>query len=210
MKQTSLLVKTIVQITTGLTILLIILGYIGYQNTKDGLESSMRADTETLVGRLTSSLPISVWNFNTDIAGKAVEAEVKADFVNSIAVISNGTRFVSRAKAQDGSLTEAQSSPRLSAFELKAPLQFLENETLHEVGEVVVTFNEDRNCKALSEAFRLELIRIISLDLIAAILITLIIKSSVTSPIEKVRMAIEDIAQGNGNCTGFKRQNEAI
>ena len=206
MKQTSLLVKTIVQITTGLTILLIILGYIGYQNTKDGLESSMRADAETLVGRLSSSLPISVWNFDTDIAGKAVEAEVKADFVNSIAVISNGTRFVSRAKAQDGSLTEAQSSPRLSAFELKAPLQFLENETLHNVGEVVVTFNEDRNRKALSEAFRLELIRIISLDLIAAILITLVIKSSVTSPIEKVRMAIEDIAQGNGDLT--KRLNE--
>lgn len=206
MSQTSLLVKTIVQITAGLTLLLIILGYIGYNNTRQGLEEALQADAQNVVDRLSSSLPISVWNFDTGIAGKTIEAEINADFINSVAVFSNGELFAGRAKAQDGTITEAKASPRLSAFELKAKLQFEEDGTLNDVGEILVTFNNDRTRAALSEAFRLEMIRIISLDLIAAILIAIIIKASVTVPIEKVRLAIEDIAEGNGDLT--KRLDE--
>lgn len=201
MKQTSLLIKTISQITLGLTILLVLLGIVGYNNTKNDLEQAAMADSQHVIDRLSASLPISIWNFDTSIAGKAIDAEISADFINSIAVISNGEVFVSRAKSLDGSIKESKNSPRTSAFTLTNKLEFEEDGTLNPVGELVIVYNQDRTEAALNDAFNLEIFRIILLDIAAAFLVTLIIRSSVIRPIASVRNAIEDIAQGNGDLT---------
>lgn len=201
MKQTSLLIKTISQITLGLTILVVTLGVIGYNNTKSDLEKAAIADSQHVIDRLSASLPISIWNFDTSIAGKAIDAEISADFINSITVISNGEVFVSRAKALDGSITENKNSPRISAFTLTNKLEFEEDGTLNPVGELTIVYNQDRTQAALDDAFNLEVLRVILLDIAAAILVTLIIRSSVIRPIANVRNAIEDVAQGNGDLT---------
>lgn len=201
MKQTSLLVKTISQITLGLTVLLILLGMIGYNNTKTDLEESAAADAQHVVDRLAASLPISIWNFDSSIAGKAIDAEISADFINSISVISNGEVFVSRAKSLDGSITENKNSPKSQSFILNQNLEFEEDGTMNPVGELIITYNQDRTEAALSDAFNLEILRIILLDIAAAVLISLVIRNSVTRPILSVRNAIQDIAQGNGDLT---------
>jgi methyl-accepting chemotaxis protein len=201
MKQTSLLVKTISQITLGLTILLIILGTIGYNNTKSDLENAAKSDSQRVVDRLAASLPISIWNFDTSIAGKALDAEVSADFINSIAVIVNGEVFVSRAKGLDGTVSENKNSPRTSAFTLNKNLEFEEDGTMNPVGELTIVYNQDRTESALNDALNLEILRIILLDIAAAFLVTLIIRSSVIRPIMDIRNAIQDIAQGNGDLT---------
>jgi methyl-accepting chemotaxis protein len=201
MKQTSLLVKTISQITLGLTILLIVLGMIGYTNTKSDLESSAATDAQNVVDRLAASLPISIWNFDSSIAGKAIDAEITADFINSITVISNNEVFVSRAKSLDGSITANKNSPRSLAFTLKKNLEFEEDGSMNPVGELIITYNQDRTESALSDALNLEILRIILLDIAAAFLIMFIIRSSVIRPIRSVRDAIQDIAQGNGDLT---------
>ncbi len=201
MKQTSLLIRTISQITIGLTILLVLLGTIGYNNTKGDLEAAATTDAQNVIERLSASLPISIWNFDTSIAGKALDSEITADFINSITIISNGEVFVSRAKSLDGSITENKNSPRSSVFTLTNKLEFEEDGTVNPVGELTIVYNQDRTEAALNDAFNLEVLRIILLDIAAAILVTLIIRSSVIRPINSVRKAIEDIAQGNGDLT---------
>ncbi len=201
MKQVSLLIKTISQITFGITVLLVLLATIGYNNTKSDLEAAAIADSQYVIDRLSASLPISIWNFDASIASKALDSEISADFINSITVISNGEVFVSRAKALDGSITESKHSPREKAFTLKQNLEFEEDGTLNPVGELVIVYNQARTEKALNDAFNLEILRIILLDIAAAILVTLIIRSSVIRPITSVRNAIQDIAQGNGDLT---------
>ena len=201
MKQTSLLIKTISQITLSLTILLIALGAIGYNNTKTDLEQAAQADSQHVIDRLSASLPISIWNFDANIASKAIDAEISADFINSITVTNNGEIFVSRAKSLDGSITEKNNSPRSSAFTLTNNLEFEEDGTLNPVGKLTIVYNQDRTEAALNDAFNLEVFRIILLDIAAAILISLIIQKSVIRPIQSVRKAIEDIAQGNGDLT---------
>ena len=199
--QPSLLIKTISQITLGLTILLVVLGYIGYNNTKADLKQAAIADSQHVIDRLSASLPISIWNFDTSIASKAIEAEISSDFINSITIVSNGAVFVSRAKSLDGSITEKKNSPRISAFSLTKKLEFEEDGTLNPVGELTIVYNQDRTESALNDAFNLEILRIILLDIAAAILVSLIIHKSVIRPIESVRRAIEDIAEGNGDLT---------
>jgi methyl-accepting chemotaxis protein len=201
MKQTSLLIKTISQITLGLTILLVILGSVGYNNTKTDLEQAAVEDSQHVIDRLSASLPISIWNFDASIASKAIDAEISADFINSITIISNGEVFVSRAKALDGSITEKKNSPRSSAFTLTNNLEFEEDGTLNPVGELTIVYNQNRTEAALNDAFNLEILRIILLDIAAAILVALIIHKSVIRPIQSVRKAIEDIAEGNGDLT---------
>lgn len=174
---------------------------IGYNNTKTDLEESAAADAQHVVDRLAASLPISIWNFDSSIAGKAIDAEISADFINSISVISNGEVFVSRAKSLDGSITENKNSPKSHSFILNKNLEFEEDGTMNPVGELVITYNQDRTEAALSDAFNLEILRIILLDIAAAILISLVIRNSVTRPILNVRNAIQDIAQGNGDLT---------
>ncbi|NRA24019.1 MAG: HAMP domain-containing protein, partial [Oleispira sp.] len=201
MKQTSLLVKTISRITLGLTILLIILGAIGYNNTKSELEEAAKVDAQRVIERLAASLPISIWNFDTNIAGKAIDAEISADFINSITVIVNGEVFVSRAKGLDGNINSNKNSPRIKAFSLKKNLEFEEDGNMNPVGELTIVYNQERTKSALNSALNLEILRIILLDIAAAILVTLIIRSSVIHPIMKIRNAIQDIAQGNGDLT---------
>jgi methyl-accepting chemotaxis protein len=201
MKQTSLLVKTISRITLGLTVLLIILGAIGYNNTKSELEEAAKVDAQRVIERLAASLPISIWNFDTNIAGKAIDAEISADFINSITVIVNGEVFVSRAKGLDGKINNNKNSPRIKAFSLKKNLEFEEDGNMNPVGELTIVYNQERTKSALNSALNLEILRIILLDIAAAILVTLIIRSSVIHPIMKIRNAIQDIAQGNGDLT---------
>lgn len=201
MKQTSLLVKTISQITVGLTILLVILGSIGYFNTKNELKATAQADAKHVIERLSASLPISIWNFDASIASKAIGAEISADFINSITVMSNEEVFVSRAKALDGSITDNKYSPLVNAFTLTTELTFEEDGTSNPVGKLIIVYNENRMISALNNALKLELLRILLLDIAAAILVTLIIRSSVIRPIRSVRNAIQDIAQGNGDLT---------
>ena len=201
MKQTSLLVKTISQITLGLTILLVILGSIGYNNAKNDLESAAQDDARHVIDRLSASLPISIWNFDASIASKALDAEMSADFINSITVMSNDEVFVSRAKALDGSITENKHSPLMNAFTLNKKLVFEEDGSSNPVGELIIVYNENRTITALSTALNLEILRILLLDFAAAILISIIIRRSVIRPIQSVRNAIQDIAQGNGDLT---------
>jgi methyl-accepting chemotaxis protein len=201
MKQTSLLIKTISQITIGLTVLLVILGTIGYNNTKNDLEQAANADAQHVIDRLSANLPISIWNYDANTAGKSIDSEISSDFINSISIITNGKVFMSRAKSLDGSITEKKNSPRASAFTLKKQLKFEEDGALNPVGELTIVYNQDRTEAALNDAFNLEIFRIILLDIAAAILVTLIIRSSVIHPITSIRNAIEDIAQGNGDLT---------
>lgn len=201
MKHTSLLVKTISQITLGLTILLILLGTIGYNNTKSDLENAAADDAQKVVDRLAANLPISIWNFDSSIAGKAIAAEISANFINSISVVNNNEVFVSLAKSLDGSITNNKNSPRSHAFVLKKNLVFEEDGNVNPVGELIITYNQDRTEMALSNALNLEILRILLLDIAAAILISLIIRRSVIRPIMSVRNAIQDIAQGNGDLT---------
>jgi methyl-accepting chemotaxis protein len=201
MKQTSLLIKTISQITIGLTILLVILGTIGYNNTKNDLEQAANADAQHVIDRLSANLPISIWNYDASTAGKSIDSEISSDYINSISIITNGKVFMSRAKSLDGSITEKNNSPRASAFTLKKQLEFEEDGTVNPVGELTIVYNQDRTESALNDAFNLEIFRIILLDIAAAILVTLIIRSSVIYPITSIRNAIEDIAQGNGDLT---------
>jgi methyl-accepting chemotaxis protein len=201
MRQTSLLIRTISQITIGLTILLVILGTIGYNNTKSDLEHAASADAQHVIDRLSENLPISIWNFDASTAGKSIDSEITSDFINSITIISNNEVFMSRAKSLDGKITESQNSPRTSAFTLTKQLEFEEDGTINPVGELSIVYNQDRTESALNDAFNLEILRIILLDIAAAILVTLIIRSSVIRPITSIRNAIEDIAQGNGDLT---------
>lgn len=201
MNNTSLLFKTIAQITLGLTVLLIILGVIGYYNKRTSLESDLRADADHVAERLSASLPIALWNFDSEVANKAIEAEIASPLVNSITVKNSGEVFASRAKNLDGSLTDAEVSPRKTAFVLDVPLVFKEDGTANDVGTMHIEFNNDRMRKALSDALQLEVLRIVLMGVIAAILITLVIRSSVIRSIDQIKTAIEDIAQGEGDLT---------
>ena len=116
-------------------------------------------------------------------------------------MVSNDEVFVSRAKLLDGSITNNKNSPRSYAFILKKNLEFEEDGAMKPVGELIIYYNQDRTEAALSNALNLEILRILLLDIAAAILISLIIRSSVIRPIMSVRNAIQDIAQGNGDLT---------
>lgn len=206
MSANSLLFKTIVQILGVLTALLIILGIFNHQQTESRLTEELRADAETTVGRLQGSLPLPIWNFDQDTVVKALEAEIASGFINRITVVVNGEVFATRAKDATGRILESKISEFSDALTLEEKLIYEADGSANEVGSIIIGVNNQRITEALSSAFRLEVIRILLLDLIAAIAIVVIIKSSVIRPLQQVKDAISDIAEGNGDLT--KRLNE--
>lgn len=201
MSLNSLLLKTILQIVAGITVILVLLGAFNYSNTEERLLAEVQADAQNVVKRLQGSLPLPIWNFDQDTVVKNIEAELAADFVNRITVVVNEDIFATRAKNADNEIIESQASGKKDALELSEPLTYAADGDESEVGKLVIAINKERVTAALNSALQIEIFRVLLLAVIASVLITLIIKGSVISPLNKIREAIHDIAEGDGDLT---------
>lgn len=210
MPANSLLFKTIVQILGALTVLLILLGVFNHHSTEERLTQGLQNDAEQVVHRLQGSLPLPIWNFDQDTVIKAIEAELASDFVNRITVIANDEVFATRAKDAVGRVVESKVSDVDDAIELNEALVYEADGDSNEVGRIVVGINNQRVTEALNSAFQLEVMRVVLLDLIAAIAIVFIISNSVIRPLARVKEAIHDIAHGNGDLTKRLSEKGAI
>ncbi|KZZ48081.1 MAG: methyl-accepting chemotaxis protein [Saccharospirillaceae bacterium] len=207
MSSNSLLFKTILQILVVLTALLVVLGVFNYKKTESQLTEDLRSSAEKTVLRLQGSLPLPIWNFDQSTVIKAIEAELASEFLNRITVIVNDDVFATLAKDDNGVIRERRVSEYSDAIEMNEVLIYEADGESNEVGRIVIGVNNHREEKILTDAFNLEVFRILLLDLIAAIAIVLIVKTAMIRPLEKVKEAVHDIAQGNGDLT--KRLSES-
>lgn len=201
MSLNSLLLKTILQIVAGITLILVLLGAFNYSQTEQRLLNEVQADAQNVIKRLQGSLPLPIWNFDQDTVVKNIEAELAADFVNRITVVVNEDIFATRAKNAAGEIVESQTSGNTDALEFSEPLIYSADGDESEVGKLVIGINKDRVTAALNSAMQLEIFRVVLLAVIASVLITIIIRGSVIAPLNKVRTAIHDIAEGDGDLT---------
>ena len=93
MKTSSIKFRLNVLFVVIISALLLAFGAINYVKTKGKLQASMQQQVEATLGRLSASLPGSIWNFDKNQIEQGLRSEMGATFISGI-LIKNGDKLV--------------------------------------------------------------------------------------------------------------------
>ena len=102
MKTSSIKFRLNVLFVVIVSALLLVFGAINYVKAKGKLEASMVHQVDATLGRLSASLPGSIWNFDKNQIDQGLNSEMGATFISGI-IIKNGDKVVGgTARGADG------------------------------------------------------------------------------------------------------------
>jgi methyl-accepting chemotaxis protein len=183
------------------TTLLIISGAVHYVKSKNEREGSIEQQTELSLGRLGTSLPNPLWNYDKAQVEQVLRAEMSAGFLQGITIVNDNKPVGGLLRNSDGKLQTTEAPPKQFDRKISRKLSFLENGKPNPVGEVTVfiSFEEVR------AALRHDLLwlggEIILLDLILISALAFSLNWVVLSPLAQVLRAIHNIATGEADLT---------
>ncbi len=183
------------------TILLILFGYYDYSSTESDVRKRMDKSANNIMGRLGLSLPAPIWNYETDFVVRNIESEVQDAIVAGIEVRNDDGVIAAVYRDRQGNITKDSALAISTSNMIEKPLIFDDGGTENKVGIVQLYLDESPVEEALSRVLRNTVIEIIILDLILAAVMFFLLKTTVLRPLQDVKDAISDIAQGEGDLT---------
>jgi len=182
------------------SVLLVAFGAINYIKTKGKLEASVAHQVDATLGRLGTSLPGSIWNFDKLQIDQGLSAEMAATFISGI-IINNGNKIVGgSARGTDGKLISATQPPE-SDFTKSVELSYVDNGKRNAVGKVTVYVSYAEINQALRDELLWAILQILVLDIIIILALSRILSSVVLDPLAQIGAALNDIAEGEADLT---------
>ena len=200
-------------VTSAVVVLLLAgFGWYNYHATQQALDEQLLKQTEAVVGRLQSSVPSTLWNYETQQTQRIVESEVVADAIAAIFIYDDKDQMLTgQAQDSDGKVRDTNAPPETSAPIRDEPLTYDNNGDLSQVGRVVVVADNSAIEALQAKSLQRQVLQTIILVIILIAAINLLLRSLVTRPIRQVTEALKNIAQGEGDLTrrlSAKRKDE--
>ena len=137
MKTSSIKFRLNVLFVVIISTLLLCFGAINYVKAKGKLEASMVQQVDATLGRLSVSLPGSIWNFDKTQIDQVLTSEMGATFISAI-IIKNGDKVLGgAARGADGKLTSATQAPE-SDNAKAVDMEFVDSGKPNPVGKATV------------------------------------------------------------------------
>ena len=181
-------------------VVLVLFGMYNQSETSAALKDSLDKQTDAVMGRLSQSLPVTLWNYETEQMVSIVESEASANAVRGVFVFDNDKLVLGRESSQDGTLSDAV-FPTNAENTKEVELTFDDSGTLNAVGRVVILIDEHSIDTLLNESLIRILIQLVVMVLLLVTTVTVLLKQIVIRPLSKVSDALSDISQGNGDLT---------
>jgi hypothetical protein len=125
MKTSSIKFRLNVLFVVIISVLLLAFGAINYVTTQGKLEAAMAQQVDATLGRLSASLPGSIWNFDKAQIEQGLNAEMGATFIAGI-IIKNGDKLVGGAMRGADGKPAAATQPPASDFSKAVDLTYLD------------------------------------------------------------------------------------
>ena len=200
MKTSSIKFRLNVLFVVIVSALLLVFGAINYVKAKGKLEASMVHQVDATLGRLSASLPGSIWNFDKNQIDQGLNSEMGATFISGI-IIKNGDKVVGgTARGADGKPAVATQAPA-SDFSKAVDMAYVDGGKSNPVGKVTVYVSYAEINQPLRDELIWAVLQILVLDVIIVLALSRLLSSMVLNPLAQIGLALHDIAEGEADLT---------
>ena len=183
-----------------ISVLLLAFGALNYFRTKASMENAMEQQIEAALGRLSTSLPNALWNFDKTQINQSLSSEMSASFVAGIMVRNGDKTLGGMLRGADGKVTDTTQAPA-SDFTREVDLTYMDAGKPSPVGKATVFVSTAEIKQALSSELQRALLQVLILDIVIVIALSRILSSVVLNPLQAIGKALADIAEGDADLT---------
>lgn len=185
-------------------------GWYNYQRTEADLLSQRRIAISNILERLSLSLPVAVWNFDTKQADSIIRSEINRTFVRGIAVVAEDKVFLSLKHESSDRVTSGE--VRLTENDIKrtSELRYTTNNVPRTVGQVEIYVSNADIVEQLQARMAFVVGQILVLDLVLVFALWIALRSFVVMPLQKLDAALAAIAAGQLKVVSDVNSNDEI
>ena len=176
--------------TILVSIVLIAKGAYDYKVVKSSVLAEASKSIELVSQRLKLNLPAAIWMDLSEQITKIGSSELQSPYVYGIEI-----------KTLDGEVKYAQHTQGIKGEEVKQPLVYNEYEEESTVGEIVISIDQKEINTKVQAALIQIIIGVVLVDVLLVLILFILTRVIVTNPLNKVILAVTDIAHGDGDLT---------
>ncbi|MDR3669256.1 MAG: methyl-accepting chemotaxis protein [Holophaga sp.] len=184
------------------SILLIVLGVISSLRERSNLNHQLKRTVAVMQNQLAVSLPVPVWNVDSNQIENVLRAGMSAEEIDGIAVMGpNGPIAILERDPSGKPVTKDSLSAFPNSQPSEVPIVYNDNGTPKELGKLKV-FTSSRQVNA---AFRTSLLlltaQIVILDVVLILILSTVVKVGVIRPLHAFRDALAAMSGSEGDLT---------
>ena len=175
-------------------------GVYDYFSLKGKMTTELNDLTEAVAERLSTSMITALWDFNQDLGRQGIISEMKDKRIYAVVVMDKNAKepFIS-IKREDGTWEPKDYKGAVSG-DLVSNVQKVKKED-NALGEVSVYLTKKFMQKELRASVFFLFFRVVILDLILFVGMSLAIRKILVRPIKEILQRVGDIANGEGDLT---------
>lgn len=181
--------------------LLVAFGIYNQMQTGNALRATLDKQTNAVIGRLTQSLPPTLWNFETDQMISIVESEVSASEIKGVFVYDNKEIILGRMTNEFDKTVDIKKLPGDLGLTKQHALEFDDSGSVNKVGKVLILIDESAIDNLLAESQQRTVVQIVVMVILLVAMLTFLIRTIVIKPLGQIGSALNDISQGEGDLT---------
>ena len=174
-----------------------VFGAWNYNVSKTERTVDMNEQLQAAGLRLSTSLPVAIWEFNQDQIELIIKAEMGSAYVAGIRVQYGQNRAVGYQKQGDRIKTLAPDDPITADFVQSVNLHKQDGDTLKDLGDVMIYATTARIDAGLKREFYRLLAQSVAINLVAMAALYLSLSLAVLKPLRRIRDALTHIASAD-------------
>lgn len=186
-----------------ITTVLAISGAISYASTRSDLEASLEENARNAVERIQTNLSVPLWNFDQPVMLSTLSAELGLEFIQGVYLSTPKNWTLKVGRDTNGKATELQDIPPAAPGWLskEAEVTYKEGDKVQTIGKFTLQYSHAAVNTRLNREIGQTLLQILVLDLILVIALTLGLRALVIRPLQDIRNALRNIAEGEADLT---------
>jgi len=182
------------------TALLFVFCGMNFAHATNDRRAQMDRQVDAALGRLATSLPNALWNYEKSQVEQILRSEMSAPFVVGVLVTSGEKVLGGVGRDSAAKLAVIDRAP--AADERRsADLNFVEGTTRSPLGKVTIYVSDAEISAALRSELWRQVFEVVILDAILLFALSLSLSSVVLKPLDSVCDALDDIGSGDADLT---------
>ena len=187
--------------TLSVSALLLLFGGYNYSTAKAQSTQAQAAAVARVVARMQLSLPGPLWNYESGFIEAALKSELADPGLQALLVKNKDKLIAAFARTADGEISATLQEPENYSLRSSHEISYEENGERSVVAQLLV-FTDDTSIAMQLDSLLLQtVIQIVLLDLCIIGLLMLLLHSNVMRPLQRMNLAVFDLAQGEGDLT---------
>ncbi|HDQ13718.1 MAG TPA: HAMP domain-containing protein, partial [Sediminispirochaeta sp.] len=180
-----------------------IMGYINYNDSKNGIFGKMEEESANILARLSNALAVPMWNYDKQEGAKLLSIELLNEDIIAVAVEQEGELWLAMMDNGEEEASEVASLEELDQeigdvyMKKEAPVMHGEDE----LGLLRLYYTDTAAMRELRGEMRQIVFTTVLMGVILTLAISVVLHFMVIKPIKNILRRLRDIAEGEADLT---------